>query len=643
MKKLSILSVLSVFAILLLLPLLCTAESVTYKEAPSLASRVSAGELPPVEQRLPKNPNVLNVDEVGKYGGLWRQAVIPASFTHAFHHATGYLGNGNALIYDRDNKTITTGWLESYEHNDKYTEFTFKLRDGLKWSDGIPVTTDDVSFWFNDILKNKELTPTESYYTDCTLTVTDSLTWKFSFETSHPLYPAKWAYGNPEEGGSPFVCPSHYLKQFHASHISPEEMKATLTKEGYGDWVLMFREKYDDLKNKDLPVLGPWIMTTDPKTTNSIRFVRNPYYWAVDQTGQQLPYIDECLITIVESPDEANAKVLSGEVDIQVATLQETFSNFLIFSQHADENEYQVLTSEFNEPNAMNFHFNATTVDPVKAPYLSSPEFRKAMSIGINRPAIISAFFRVGPFTSQVAQTSFLADSPYYDAFWSTAYTQFDPGEANRMLDGLGMTQYDADGFRMTAKGEPLSLVILCPNYDASWIKIADMVAAQWRDNLKVNVAAGEIDPDSWMERTEANDFDITCITGSNGFQYVSTGSIADWTGCSGYNWGTRFMPGIHIKEGDKAFPATPEMQQLVDLGSKAQTTIDDKERDDAIKGIIQSYKDNLWIIGIGRRLPAINIVSNHFHNIKNLNQDWAFGFCGSSRPDGYWTDKPTA
>ena len=384
-------------------------------------------------------------------------------------------------------------------------------------------------------------------------------------------------------------------------------------------------------------------MTDNPEATNVIHFVRNPYFWAVDQNGRQLPYIDECQITIVGTPDEVNSKVLNGEVDIQVATLQETFSSFLLFSQHADEKNYQVMTSEFNEPNAMNFHFNATSVDPVKAPYLSNPEFRKAMSIGINRQAIISAFFRVGPFTSQIAQTSFLSDSPYYDAFWSTAYTQYDPAEANKKLDELGMTQYDANGFRMTAKGEPFSLVLLCPNYDASWIKIADMVAGQWRDGLKINITAAEIDPDTWIKRTEGNDFDVTCCTGSNGFQYVSLSSIADWTGCDGYNWGTRFMPGVHIMEGDKAFAPTPEMQKLMDLGIKAQTTVDDKERDSAINEIIQSYKDNLWIIGIGRRLPAINIVSNHFHNVKNLNQDWAFGFCGSSRPDGYWTDAPAA
>lgn len=627
-------------ALALMIPyVVSSSEAMTFTEAPVLAERVAAGELPPVEERLPKNPNVLQVDEIGQYGGYWRQSIINGSFHHAFHHMTGYLGNSNALIYDRDNKTITTGWLESYEHNDAFTEFTFKLRDGLKWSDGVPVTTDDVKFWFYDILKNKELTPSETYYTDCTLTVIDDLTWKFTFEAGRPLYPAKWANGTGDS--SPFVYPSHYLKQFHASYLTPDELQQTLSREGFDNWVLMFQDRFDDMKNKDLPVLGPWIMTVDPAMTNSLRFVRNPYYWAVDQAGHQLPYIDECLLTIVESPDLVNMKVIGGEVDVQVATLQETFSNYPLFAQFAEEKEYNVLTSEFNEPNAMNFHFNATSLDPVKAPYLSNPEFRKALSLGLDRKVIISTFFSLGPFNSKTAQSSFLTDSPYYDETWATEYTEFDPEKANKMLDELGMTKRDGKGFRMTAKGEPLNLVILCPNYDASWIEIAEMVAGQWRDNLKVNVTSTQVDPTLWGQRTESNDFDITCLTGSNGFLYVSTGSIDDWTGCNGYNWGTRFMPGVHIKDGDKKFAPTPEMQKLMDLGTKAQTTVDDKERDEAIREIVELYKENLWIIGIGRRLPAINIVSKHFHNVKNLNQDWAFGFCGSSRPDGYWTDKP--
>ncbi|MGI6239117.1 MAG: ABC transporter substrate-binding protein, partial [Christensenellales bacterium] len=289
------------------------------------------------------------------------------------------------------------------------------------------------------------------------------------------------------------------------------------------------------------------------------------------------------------------------------------------------------------EPNAMNFHFNLTSVDPVKAPYLHSVDFRRALSIGMDRETVIATFYTVGPYSSKVAQTSFLEGSAHYDEEWATQYTQFDPDEANAMLDALGMTEYDANGYRMTANGEEFDLVILCPSYDVQWIEVAEMVASQWRENLKVNVIANEVDPSLWGERTQSNDFDITNLTGSDGFLYVSTGAVDSWTGYNAYGWGTRFMPGAYLEEGDKAFEPTENMARLWELGNLIINEVDFDERDKQIAEVIQIRKDDLSAIGIGRRLPAINIIKNNFRNVENLNQDWAFGFCGSSRGDGYW------
>jgi len=326
-------------------------------------------------------------------------------------------------------------------------------------------------------------------------------------------------------------------------------------------------------------------------------------------------------------------------VDVQVACVQESFSNYPLFAQYAEEMNYTIATSDFNEPNAMNFHFNVTSVDPVKAPYLSSVDFRRALSMGLDRETIIATFYTVGPYSSQVAQTSFLEGSPYYDEEWSTQYTELDAEAANALLDSLGMTTYDSNGYRMTANGEEFDLVILCPNYDDQWIEVAEMVASQWHENLKVNVTASEVDPSLWNERTTNNDYDITNLTGGNGFLYVSTGSVNTWTGYAGYGWGVRFMPGVFLEEGDNMFEPTEELARLRELGTLIVNETDADALDAEIKEVVQIYKDNLFAIGIGRRLPAINIIKNYFHNVANLDQDWAFGFCGSSRGDGYWIE----
>ena len=628
-KSLSILLVLVM--VLALCPAFASAEAAAYTEAPALAAKVQAGELPPVEERLPSDPEVIEVAEVGTYGGTWRQAVMTGTFNHAQSHVTGYL-NYNAIIYARDKQTITTSYLSEFSCNEDYTVFSFKLREGLKWSDGEPVTTEDVEFWFNDVVFNTDLTPSNTYYADATLDVIDDYAWTLTFAAPKPMYPSFWAYSD----NSRFVYPKHYLTQFHASYLSEDELAAKLTEEGFDDWKNMFEDRSFDQSNKDLPVLGPWVMTVDPAETNTIVFERNPYYWAVDQNGQQLPYIDTAVITIVESTDLMNMKVIAGEVDVQVAGVQESFSNYPLFAQYAEEMNYTIGTSDFNEPNGMNFHINVTSTDPVKAPYLGNVEFRKALSLGLNRQAIIDTFWTVGPYSSEIAQTSFLAGSPYYDEEWATQYTELDVDGANAILDELGMTELDGNGFRMTANGEEFSLVVLCPNYDATWIEIAEMAASSWRENLKLNIVATEVDPSLWGERTQANDYDITNLTGSDGFLALSSNAVNTWTGSKGYGWGVRFMPGMYA---DYDGPEKETLTHLMDLGNEIIDATDTEARDEKIKEVVQIWKDGLYSLGIGRRLPAINIIKNNFHNVAGLDQDWAFGFCGSSRSDTYWVD----
>ena len=628
-KSLSILLVLVM--VLALCPAFASAEAAAYTEAPALAAKVQAGELPPVEERLPSDPEVIEVAEVGTYGGTWRQAVMTGTFNHAQSHVTGYL-NYNAIIYAHDKQTITTSYLSEFSYNEDYTVFSFKLREGLKWSDGEPVTTEDVKFWFDDVVFNTDLTPSNTYYADATLDVIDDYAWTLTFATPKPMYPSFWAYSD----NSRFVYPKHYLTQFHASYLSEDELAAKLTEEGFDDWKNMFEDRSFDQSNKDLPVLGPWVMTVDPAETNTIVFERNPYYWAVDQNGQQLPYIDTAVITIVESTDLMNMKVIAGEVDVQVAGVQESFSNYPLFAQYAEEMNYTIGTSDFNEPNGMNFHINVTSTDPVKAPYLGNVEFRKALSLGLNRQAIIDTFWTVGPYSSEIAQTSFLAGSPYYDEEWATQYTELDVDGANAILDELGMTELDGNGFRMTANGEEFSLVVLCPNYDATWIEIAEMAASSWRENLKLNIVATEVDPSLWGERTQANDYDITNLTGSDGFLALSSNAVNTWTGSKGYGWGVRFMPGMYT---DYDGPEKETLTHLMDLGNEIIDATDTEARDEKIKEVVQIWKDGLYSLGIGRRLPAINIIKNNFHNVAGLDQDWAFGFCGSSRSDTYWVD----
>ena len=127
-----------------------------YKESPLLADLVKAGKLPPVEQRLPANPLVVKpVDKVGKYGGTWRTA-LRGGQDDAW--TTRIIGYDYLVRWDREWTTVIPYVAESWTSTPDATEYTFKLRKGMKWSDGKPFTADDIVFWVTDILNNKDLT-----------------------------------------------------------------------------------------------------------------------------------------------------------------------------------------------------------------------------------------------------------------------------------------------------------------------------------------------------------------------------------------------------------------------------------------------------------------------------------------------------
>ena len=131
-------------------------RSPKYKESPALAEQVKAGKLPPVEQRLPSEPLVVPVVErVGQYGGVWRRAFLgPAD-------ANNYV----RVVYDAlvrhspDGGKIEPKIAAGWESSKDFKQWTIKLRPGAKWSDGAPFTADDIVFWYQDVLLNKDLVP----------------------------------------------------------------------------------------------------------------------------------------------------------------------------------------------------------------------------------------------------------------------------------------------------------------------------------------------------------------------------------------------------------------------------------------------------------------------------------------------------
>jgi ABC-type transport system substrate-binding protein len=125
----------------------------SFNEAPEFASMVRAGSLPPVDERLPTEPLVLEpVESIGTYGGTLNQLSRSSSFG-----VTGYWYQENFIRWKRDWTGHRANLITKWEWNGDGTAITLHLRKGMKWSDGAPITWDDWLFWFNDMIEDENI------------------------------------------------------------------------------------------------------------------------------------------------------------------------------------------------------------------------------------------------------------------------------------------------------------------------------------------------------------------------------------------------------------------------------------------------------------------------------------------------------
>jgi len=266
---------LTLLALPSLLPV--SAQGGKYKEAPQLAELVAAGKLPSVDKRLPENPMVVEpVESIGVYGGIWHRAWRGVNDFHAF----GRLIYDPVLRWPRDPKdAVQPSMAEKWTWSSDGKELTLSFRKGLKWSDGVPFTVDDVIFWWEAIETDTNVT--KAIHGEWTvggqpmkLVKVDDNTITLKFAAPNGLaetvglafHGNQWPLGFERFG---FYAPKHYLEKFHPKYTKDATYK-------------QFEEKAMDY-NVDRPVMTAWKITKyEPGTTLMIA-ERNPYYWRIDK------------------------------------------------------------------------------------------------------------------------------------------------------------------------------------------------------------------------------------------------------------------------------------------------------------------------------------------------------------------------
>jgi peptide/nickel transport system substrate-binding protein len=475
-----------------------------------LAALVASGDLPPVEERLPKEPLVLPVVErVGDYGGTWRRFFTGPNDNENINRLTP----DHILMWDTNGVDLYPNIVKGFELSSDEKVVTLHLREGMKWSDGAPFTAADFEFAYNDVSNNDELRPGYggkmggSIHTPRFEKI-DDYTIRYIFDQPSPAFLDDLA--NPfavgeirifSQGGGSIAYPAHYMKQFHIDYGDKAAIEKMVKDGGFESWATLFLDKAHPNRNPDFPIVGPW-MTTVPNTEATFELERNPYYWAVDEAGNQLPYIDRIVMQLATDLEVIALKAMRGETDYQRRHIGLDKLPLLVASQ--DVGNYRVQLTD--HPAGSGLTWNLTwSDDPFMEKLINTTEFRQALAIATNREAFMEAFFQGMGY---IRNMSPLPTHPFYlGEEYDTMWNYLDVAKANQMLDDIGLEARDSNNFRLRPDGNgPINVEVACITaYFADWCGMTDLLRAQWAENVGIKVTANPMDVSLFGERRDDN------------------------------------------------------------------------------------------------------------------------------------------
>ncbi|TMR97423.1 ABC transporter substrate-binding protein [Nonomuraea basaltis] len=599
------------------------AADVSAKEAPALAELVKSGKLPPLEQRLPKNPLVVTpLQGPGKYGGTWTSAMVGEDDVDWLTNTLGYeplvrLKPGTSG--QKGPEDIVANVAE-FEVKDGGREYVFRLREGLKWSDGQPCTADDMIFAFEDVAVYHDLHTTGVYdlYLENGSTTervkvekVDERTVRYVYKEPKAGFLFQIAVATFERPGPiGFLLPKHYLKQFHKKY-NPDVDKLAKD-EQLEDWTQLFMQKQDPWHNADQPTLHAWKVSNAIGSGTALVAERNPYYWKVDQQGRQLPYFDRFRAEILGDVEVELLKIMNGEIGLQLRNFN-TPENKPLVAQNAGKGKYRLFDVPSRLSNTMIIQFNQTVADEGLRKLFRDRDFRIGLSYAIDRQEIIDGVYAGQGEPWQAAPSK---RNAVYDETFAKQYTEFDAARANEHLDKAGLTRKDADGMRLGPDGKPLVVTIMTDTEFPHHVEALEFVKKGW-EAVGVGLRADPVASTLFTERTMANqpqasaytcsDFDL--ITGTGGDHYY----VPSNSGSARYaiRWAQWY--GSHGKSGDEP---PEEVRRQLDAFTKMRTEYDFTKALGFAKQVVEISKEQFYAIGISSYPDEYGIVSNSFKNV---------------------------
>jgi len=497
--------------------------SMQFAENPMIAklnSRIAGNPaLPAVAERLPSEPLVIApYKQIGIYGGVLdgisKATESGTSDLLAVRHV-------NLTRFSDDLTTVVPNVAKSWSWNDDYTVLTFKLREGHKWSNGEAFTAEDIAFWYNHMLMDKNIikSPKARFLSDgkpMKVEALDATTVRFTLNVPKPGLPGMFA----QDYAQPFQ-PKHLLSKFHPelNKDADKLAKALGFENGYA--VINFYYGQSDwkdvptplLKDKaaaerlvkagytaNAPSLEAFVVVED--TLEGRRLVANPYFHQVDTAGNQLPYINEINEVFIGDEDIQVAKMIAGEIDYKTQAVNLPSAPVLL--ENKDKGQYEIALRP--AINMTTYAFNMTDKDLEKRAVFNDINFRRAMSVAVDRNKINEiAYFGLGKPTQY---TVFDGDTaPFVSDKMKNQWIQFDQKMANDLLDKAGVVDKDGDGDRDLPSGKKFELVIQYTTQGSS-TEVVEILANSWTQ-VGVKTTLKEVTSDEYRNSQSANDLSV--------------------------------------------------------------------------------------------------------------------------------------
>ena len=596
----------------------------SFQEAPMLAREVRAGRLPPVAERIGLDPIVVRpLHEIGSYGGTIRRAFVGPEDTQGVGRFAS--GPDGLLAWDYAWREIYPNIARDFVFSADQRVLTLSLRRGMRWSSGAPFSADDILFWYERMYLDRRIVGGPSLTLqmagrDVVVRKVDDLTVEFVSPAPYPLL-ADVLASYSELGGPSFLghsgmggyAPRHYLEQYHASARSEDELNREAHEAGFANWTLRFRALNDWTLNPDLPVTSPWRVTS-PINSQKLTLARNPYCVWIDTAGNQLPYVDFIDHVLCLSADGVVLKAAAGELDFQDRHIYVSKLPFLLSNRR--KANYVVGMNPYQGTDlAVRFNLNHKQ-DPEIGALLADVRFRRALSLALNRPQINDTLL-FGTALPSASTPS--PDCKYYpgDA-WAQRWATHDPERANRMLDRMGLSARDKQGFRLRRDGGGrLRLVVSVTRSGFDYAALGEMIHEQWR----------EIGVDLDLRELEGTLFGMRMISGELQMTLQSTFSedpfiypdflFPSSPYASGALLGVEYAQWFR-SNGARGQKPPPDLVEIMELWRRGRS-LPDEQRLEAGREIIRRHIDLVLTAGIvsaGLANNGVHVASNDVGNV---------------------------